>query len=167
MKNFIIGCNYWASNTGVDMWRNFDLKAIEKDLKILSSHGIEYMRVFPLWRDFQPVKPNLGGRGNICEFVAEDGKAPKNPYYLDETAMKYFADFLDICDKYNVKLIVGLITGWMSGGLFVPSALYNKNVLEDPMAIYFEQLFIKGFVSSFKGKSPNLLTLNPFALYSS
>lgn len=149
---FMVGCNYWASNAGVDMWRNFNIKAIEKDLKILSSHGVEYMRVFPLWRDFQPVMPNIGGGGVIKDFVLEGGKKPENPYYLDETMMERFGKFLDLCDKYGIKLVVGIITGWMSGGLFVPSALYNKDVLQDQMAIYFEQLFIKGFVSRFKDR---------------
>lgn len=38
----------------------------------------------------------------------------------------------------------------MSRGLFVPTALYGKDVLTDATAIYFEQLFIKGFVNEFK-----------------
>ena len=60
--------------------------------------------------------------------------------------------FLSICDKYKIKVIVGLITGWMSGRLYVPTALYGKDVLTDPTALYFEQLFIRGFVSRFKSK---------------
>ncbi|MBQ5748542.1 MAG: cellulase family glycosylhydrolase [Oscillospiraceae bacterium] len=63
-----------------------------------------------------------------------------------------FSEFLDLCDQYHVKLIVGLITGWMSGGLFIPSALYNKNMITDPVALYFQQLFIKGFVGRFKDR---------------
>lgn len=46
MKNeFLIGCNYWASNSGTEMWRNFDESVIRNDLKILTENGIEYMRV--------------------------------------------------------------------------------------------------------------------------
>jgi len=54
--NFWLGCNYWASNAGTDMWIKFDEKAIRDDLDILTANGVEYMRVFPNWRDFQPVK---------------------------------------------------------------------------------------------------------------
>ena len=149
---FMLGCNYWASNAGVDMWKNFNPKAIEKDLKVLSKHGVRYMRVFPLWREFQPVAPNIGGGGVIREYVMEGGSKPTNPYFLDEKMLDHFSLFLDLCDKYNIKLVVGIITGWMSGGLFIPSALYNKNILEDPTALYFEQLFIKGFVEKFKDR---------------
>lgn len=36
---FILGCNYWASNAGADMWRDFDVDAIRADLDALSRHG--------------------------------------------------------------------------------------------------------------------------------
>lgn len=150
--DFILGCNYWASNAGIEMWRDFDAKAIEKDLKILSEHGVECMRVFPLWRDFQPIKPNIGCSSKLSEYVMENGSLPQNQYFLDEEMFSRFETFLDICDKYGIRLVVGLITGWMSGGLFIPTALYNKNVLTDPVALYFEQLFIKGFVNRFKNR---------------
>lgn len=134
------------------MWSNFDAEAIEKDLKILSAHGVECMRVFPLWRDFQPIKPNIGCSSKLSEYVMENGSLPQNPYFLDEEMVSRFETFLNLCDKYGIRLVVGLITGWMSGGLFIPTALYNKNVLTDPVALYFEQLFIKGFVNRFKNR---------------
>ena len=150
--NFMLGCNYWASNAGVDMWKDFDPDMIKRDLRSLHDHGISYLRVFPLWRDFQPVKSNLGGKGRILEYVMEDGSRPQNDYFLDEEMMDRFSQFLDLCDTYGLKVIVGLITGWMSGGLFVPSALYGKNVITDPVALYYEQLFVKGFVGRFKSR---------------
>ena len=111
------------------------------------------MRVFPNWRDFQPVMPLFRGHGVLNDYCFEGEIPVDNPYYLSRTMMDRFSIFLDICDKYGIKVIVGLITGWMSGRLYVPSALYGKDVLTDPTAIYFEQLFIKGFVSEFKGRS--------------
>ena len=45
--DFMIGCNYWASNAGTEMWRNWDESAVREDLRVLSENGIEYMRVFP------------------------------------------------------------------------------------------------------------------------
>ena len=52
---FMIGCNYWDSKHGTDMWRYYDHEVIEADLDILEQIGVKYMRVFPNWRDFQPV----------------------------------------------------------------------------------------------------------------
>lgn len=153
---FILGCNYWASNAGTDMWRKFDAAAVEKDLQALSSNGVSHMRVFPNWRDFQPVMPVYAAKTKVHYFLLEGDRKPENPYYLDEAVMDHFALFLTLCEKYNIKLIIGLITGWMSGRTFIPSALFGKNVLTDPLALHFEQLFIKGFVSRFKD-SPAIL----------
>ncbi len=147
---FILGCNYWASNAGADMWRFFDENVIRKDIAILAEHGIKYMRVFPNWRDFQPVEPMTSEFGKVVDYFMTGDTLPTNPYYLDDTMMDRFGIFLDICKEYNVKIIVGLITGWMSGRLYTPPAFFGKNVITDPTAQYFEQLFIKGFIERFK-----------------
>ena len=149
---FVLGCNYWASNAGADMWRDFDEGVIREDLTALSSHGVTHMRVFPNWRDFQPVMPLYRGRGELDRYCLEGERDPENQYYLDEVMLDRFDRFLDICDKYGIRVIVGLITGWMSGRLYVPSALYGKNVITDPVSLYFEQIFIRGFVSRFKSR---------------
>lgn len=150
--NFLLGCNYWASNAGADMWRKYDKDVIREDLKALSSYGVSHMRVFPNWRDFQPIMPQYRVMGELNGYCMEGDIPADNPYYLDGTMMEHFSEFLDICDEYGIKVVVGLITGWMSGRLYVPTALYGKNVITDSTAIYFEQLFIRGFVSAFKNR---------------
>lgn len=135
------------------MWRNYDKDVIREDLRVLSSYGVTHMRVFPNWRDFQPVMPLFSGQGALNGYCAEGDAEFDNPYYLDREMLTRFSEFLDICDEFRIRVIVGLITGWMSGRLYVPSALYGKNVLTDPTAIYFEQLFVRGFVSEFRSRS--------------
>ncbi len=49
-----------------------------------------------------------------------------------------------------MKLVVGLITGWMSGRLFVPPALEGRNVLTDPLALQWETRLVRYFVRRFK-----------------
>jgi len=150
--NFWLGCNYWASNAGTDMWIKFDEKAIREDLDILTANGVEYMRVFPNWRDFQPFKVLRNWANTFEEYVMNDNSAPTNPYYIDETMIERFRIFCDICAEYNVKLIVGIVTGWMSGTMLVPPALDGKDLFLNPMALLFEQRFIKGFVDGVKDK---------------
>ena len=150
--DFMIGCNYWASNAGTEMWVNWDEKVIRDDLDILSQNGVEYMRVFPNWRDFQPVVKMYGGGGDFKEYRLKKYSAASNPYFLDDEMLNRFDKFCDICREYGIKLIVSLLTGWMSGGLFIPEALNDKNLFTDPAALMFEQKFIKGFVLRFKDK---------------
>lgn len=150
--NYMIGCNYWASNAGTEMWRNWDEEAIKKDMEVLQKYGIKYLRVFPNWRDFQPACAVLGGGGHVLEYHDYDDNVLDNAYYIDMKMMERFSRFCDICEQYGMKLVVGLITGWMSGRLFVPPALKGKNLYTDELALLFEQKFIKGFVTYFANR---------------
>lgn len=150
MKEFLIGCNYWSYNAGADMWRDWDEAQIEKDFALLKENNLTTLRVFPNWRDFQPVIPVFTYAGAICEYMLEGEKEPENEYFLSEEMLFRFDKFCDLAGKYGLKLIVGLLTGWMSGKLYIPTALYEKNLYTDPVALRFERRFIKGFVGRFK-----------------
>lgn len=149
---YIIGVNYWASNAGADMWRYWDEEVVENDLTLLRENGVEVLRVFPNWRDFQPVEPAFGGGHTLYEYRMIGDDLPSNPYYLDDVMLSRFAAFCRVAQEKGFKLIVGLITGWMSGRLYVPAAIYGRNIYTDPAALYFQQLFIKGFVSRMKSE---------------
>lgn len=152
MQDYVLGVNYWASHAGVNMWREWKPDVVERDMAVLKENGVRILRVFPNWRDFQPVKPAFGGGHQFKEYRMKGDEYPSNPYYLDETMMEHFGDFCRIAGRLGMKLIVGLITGWMSGRLFVPPALYDKNIFTDPAALFFQQLFLKGFVSRMKNQ---------------
>ena len=151
MKNFILGTNYWASHAGTNMWKDWRPERVKIDLEILRENGVEYLRVFPVWPDFQPVEPFFNSK--LKEYRMADGSLPPNPWYLDPVMLERFRCFCRMAGDKEMKLIVGLLTGWMSGRKFIPSALYEKNLFTDPTALYFEQLFIKGFVTAFKQES--------------
>ena len=148
--NFILGCNYWASNAGADMWRDFDADVIAKDIALLAEYGVKHLRIFPNWRDFQPVIPLMQNMGTVIDYCLEGDRPAQNEYYLEPVMLERFAYLLDVCKKHNIQTVVGLITGWMSGRLYIPALLNGRNIITDPLAQYFEQLFIKGFVASFK-----------------
>ena len=149
-----LGCNYWASNAGIYMWRHFDLDAIEKDFKLLSENGLTILRIFPLWNDFQPIKQMSAVFNTFREIRMKDDQplegSPLAEAGIDEVMMKRFQQVLDLAEKYNFKVIVALLTGWMSGRMFVPEALNHCNLLTDPLAISWEVRFIKAFIRHFK-----------------
>ncbi len=149
---FLIGCNYWASHAGTEMWANWDPDRIDKDFAILKENNVNALRVFINWRDFQPVVTLYGGGFSIKGYAMKDFSEPKNPYYLDETMLERFDIFCDIAEKYGFKLIVGIVTGWMSGRMFAPTALEGKNVYTDPVSLRFQIKLVSGIVSRFKDK---------------
>ena len=59
-EHFFVGANYWASHAGTFMWRNWNADVVEEDFKRLSRNGVEVLRVFPLWSDFQKLTDHLG-----------------------------------------------------------------------------------------------------------
>lgn len=149
---FIVGCNYWASNAGTNMWKDFDIDVIENDIRILREHGMKYMRVFPSWDDFQPIVARYVTPEERLRYSIESDELNENKFFLEKKMMDRFSAFLDVCEKYDVKIIVGLITGFMSGGMLVPQVLAGENPVTSPVSQYMQQLFIKGFVGEFKDR---------------
>ncbi len=149
---FMIGANYLASNAGIDMWKNWDEDIVRNDLKILSKYNIKFIRVFPTWRDFQPVIPTYESKMKFKEYRMEDDYLPANPYYLNETMLLRFEKLCDIAKEYNIKIIVSLLSGWLSGRQFVPTALLGHDIYKDFQALSLEQKFVEGFVNRFKNR---------------
>lgn len=153
--DFFIGCNYWASHAGTAMWSDWKADIVEYDLKRLSKAGLQVLRVFPLWSDFQPIKLLRGNRGEPLEFRKEELLLPDSAMGnagASQTAVSHFDELVQLAGQYGFKLIVSLINGWMSGRLFVPPALEGKNILTDPMAIMWQIRFVKYFVGRFIGE---------------
>ena len=151
MKDFSIGVNYWASNAGAYMWRRFDEAVVERDFDLLEKYGCDTVRIFPIWPDFQPVEDVFVGSHHTHHFRVND-KPLKTEAGLDPEMIRRFGRVLDLAESHGFKVIVSLITGWMSGRLFVPPFLANKNPLTDPLAIVWECKFIKEFISHFKDR---------------
>lgn len=152
---YIIGCNYWGSKFGTEMWANWDRESVDNDLRTLKQYGVNTLRVFPNWRDFQPVVKELRWRAKFREYRFVNNKSieKNNEFFLDRACIEHFSEFCDIADKYQIKFIVSIVTGWMSGKLYVPQALNNKNLITDSEALMLQEKFVRGFVRAFKDRS--------------
>lgn len=150
-KSLAAGCNYWASHAGIYMWRQWREDIVEKDLQILAQHNMNTIRVFPLWPDFQPVHLLRGcaGEGREYAFKGERSMAPDSDG-MDPVMLERFRILADLAEKYDLKLIVGLLTGWMSGRLFVPPVLEGRDLFSDGESLRWESRFIRTFVKCFK-----------------
>ena len=51
---FVTGVNYWPRNHGVQMWTEFDREEIAQDMRTIARVGMNAVRVFLKWADFQP-----------------------------------------------------------------------------------------------------------------
>ena len=149
----LVGVNFWGSKSGIRMWtpEGWDGESIEKDIAALAAHGVEMMRVFPTWDAFQPLvrERKYGGMPGM---VLREGTDDEifDPLWLDPGALARFDSFCGIAEKHGVKLLVSLVTGWMSGRLFAPRIVENLNLLTDPEAVMWETRFVRAFVRRMK-----------------
>ena len=150
---FFVGCNWWASHAGTNTWRDWSADVVDSDFKRLAEVGVNVVRVFPLWNDFQPLRMHFKG-GNVPKEIrmgedplpeTEAGKAGVDIVMADR-----FLELCNIAEKYGIRLVVGLITGWMSGRMHAPEAFTGMNLLNEPIVLTWQTKFVKYMVKRFK-----------------
>ena len=155
-----LGVNYWASHAATEMWRKWDAKAVEEDLRVLSDNGIKLLRVFPNWADFQPIHACFLS-GDSFDKVYEtrmfdsEEPLPDTPCGragVDERMVEHFEEFCDIAERFGIRLIVPLLTGQMTFRNYIPPALANRNPFSDPYALMWEGRYLECMVSRLKAK---------------
>jgi len=151
-KKFLIGCNYWDSVSGTDMWKNWNPEEVQKDLDVMQSYGVKCLRVFPMWRDFQPVRKLYSCCGSLGEYVLgeQEKDITGDDFALDPVMIERFKTFAGWAKDRGMTLVVAIVTGWMSGRLFTPPAIEGKNLINDPEALMWMEKFIRGIVAEFK-----------------
>jgi endo-1,4-beta-mannosidase len=102
----MLGVNYWPRCKAMYWWSNFDADEVREEFDVISSIGMNVVRLFLLWDDWQPTsdtvsKERLRDFGKVCDIAAER----------------------------NLKLDVTFFTGHMSGPNWSPKWLLDKNVL--------------------------------------
>lgn len=150
---FVVGCNYWASHAGTAMWSDWRPREIQKDLAGLARQGLQVLRVFPLWPDFQPLNLLRTARTTPVEFRFGETPLPEDELGqagVSRTALEHFRFLADCAAENQLRLVVGLLTGWMSGRLFVPPAFEGLDPLTHPMVVQWELRFVREFVRYFK-----------------
>ena len=151
--SFCVGCNYWASHAGLRMWSDWRADIVDADLAQLAGLGHQILRIFPLWPDFQPLDRMHSYQGNSQELRVHEqplGSSTWAQAGIDPVMMERFCTVCQLAEKHGLQLIVGLVTGWMSGRLFVPRAFEACNVITDPEAIQWQVRFVSAFVETFR-----------------
>ncbi len=150
-----VGLNFWGSKHGIRMWREWDEESIREDLRVIAKEGIKLLRVFPDWEYFQPIEKIKGYRGGLRGYSIDHGKTlliDKNEQSgLNEEAFENFGTFLSIAEEYGISIIPSIITGWMSGRMFVPPVI-SGDLITDAEAIKLQVRFVRAFVKRFKDR---------------
>ena len=135
------------------MWNKWDEKIVRQDFKHLADIGCNMLRVFPNWRDFQPIEILYGWTRmrNRIRFRGEPlPDTPCGRAGVDEEMIRRFRVMAGIAEENGIELIVSIVTGWMSGTLFEPPALQGRDLYADPLALKWQIRFIRCFVRELK-----------------
>jgi hypothetical protein len=151
---FVIGANYWASHAGTFMWRDWDAEVVKEDFRRLAEGGLTVLRIFPLWTDFQPIQ--CLRRENSTPVDFRHGETPLASGPIGQSGvstlmLKRLERLCDLAENAGLRLVVGLITGWMSGRLFVPPALEGLNHLTDPASLIWQVRLVTALVRQMRG----------------
>ena len=149
---FFIGCNYWAKHAGMYMWSDWQPQVIDRELSDLEKYGVTVLRVFPLWSDFQPLTGDCRGGGTYRSYRFRDNKPLPNWAGVDDEMVRRFEWLCDCAERHGMRLIVGLVTGWMSARQFVPPVFEEKDVLTHSDAVMWQTRYVKYLVRALKGK---------------
>ena len=154
--DFAVGCNYWASHAGTAMWSDWQQDIVAADLERLAAIGVQVLRVFPLWSEFQPIVQLYGGAGNAVEVRFGELPLPDDEAGragVSRLMVERLRTLLDLAAGVGLRVIVSLITGWMSGRLFVPPALAGSNLLTDPVALMWQTRLVRYLVTQLRDHS--------------
>jgi len=103
-NEFLLGVNYWPSKKAMLWWKDFDAEEVANDFNKISALELNSIRIFLLWEDFQPA-----------------------PNYISSDALKKLEKVCDIASSNELKLIITIFTGHMSGANWVPEWALDKH----------------------------------------
>jgi endo-1,4-beta-mannosidase len=96
-SRFRLGINYWPSSTAMRWWQRFDLDEVERDFARIRGVGLDSVRIFLLWEDFQPT-----------------------PDQVSKHALDRLVLVADAARARDLSLLPTLFTGHMSGVNWLP-----------------------------------------------
>jgi endo-1,4-beta-mannosidase len=105
MTDFTLGVNYWPRKKAMYWWNDFDAGEVREEFAIIKEIGMNVIRLFLLWDDFQP-EPTM---------VAKD-------------KLDHLVDVADIAAEAGLGIDMTFFTGHMSGPNWSPRWLLGGNL---------------------------------------
>ena len=96
-RPFRLGVNYWPARTAMGWWTRFDPGEVAADFEAIAGAGMDSVRCFLRWEDFQP-----------------------DPLRVDRAMLGHLVTVADAASHAGLQLVPTLFTGHMSGVNWIP-----------------------------------------------
>jgi endo-1,4-beta-mannosidase len=97
-ERFTLGVNYWPARTAMGWWSEFDGTEVAADFSRIAASGLDSVRLFLTWADFQPA-----------------------PDEVDRRMLDRLIAVADLAAGAGLSLVPTLFTGHMSGVNWIPA----------------------------------------------
>jgi beta-galactosidase len=124
--SFVIGINYMPRESACEMWEDWSESSIERDFKQMKELGLNTVRTFIFWNDFQP-----------------------QPDSISLPAIEKFDKMLQIAQKYGLKLMPTFFTGHMSGEHYDVPWHCDRDIWEDPFMLKAQATLVRYFADRY------------------
>lgn len=152
-KKIAFGINYWTNENASKLWREFDSSLVEKDFVFLRKAGVKWIRLFPTWNDFQPIKAVFNHNKNCNETVFEDNRSLEGGAEeagVSKTMADRLEQVMNLANKYGFRVNLVIFTGFIDNVKYIPKIYENKNIFTDSSSLMWEQKYISYMVKRFK-----------------
>jgi endo-1,4-beta-mannosidase len=97
-NRFRVGINYWPARTAMSWWSNFDRAEVAADFARIAGCGLDSVRIFLTWEDFQPASKQV-----------------------DRDMLERLVCVADLAGELGLAIVPTLFTGHMSGVNWIPA----------------------------------------------
>lgn len=97
-ERFRLGVNYWPARTAMAWWADFDPGEVAADFERIAASGLDSIRIFLTWADFQPA-----------------------PGEVDRCMLDRLIAVADLAAGVGLGVVPTLFTGHMSGVNWIPA----------------------------------------------
>ncbi|MEX2651574.1 MAG: hypothetical protein WD473_03885 [Acidimicrobiia bacterium] len=149
---FLLGVNYWPRRKAMYWWSDFDAAEVSDELDVVASVGMNVVRLFLLWDDWQPASDivsteRLRDFGVVCDIAADRDLGLDVTFFTGHMSGPNWSPawLLDPGAPSHPSPYVRQV---VSGGQVVDSPY--RNMFHDPTALDAERLLLATVVEAYR-----------------
>lgn len=150
-SRFLTGVNYWPRRKAMYWWSDFDIGEVTDEFDVISSLGMDVVRIFLLWDDWQPTpetvsRARLRDFGKVCDVAASRGLGLDVTFFTGHMSGPNWAPSW-LLDPHGRRHPSPHARQVVSGGRVVDGSY--RNMFHDPVALAAERLLLSTVVGEY------------------